>query len=276
MVLLLLLALLSERRFALYGEKSMKLKKGPIPLYYQLERALRKRILSERKNGVKAFPNERQLCEEYGVSRATVRQALMILERDRLLIREQGRGTFISQEDGRDDLFVAYGFMDDLFLFGSKTTLKLRSRKLVNADVQLIEDMRLDEHDKVYFFEGTRIFNETPYMGLFRAWLPREIGEKITLENFSSPFLIGAVEDAALQRVSRAHQTICAAVATLEHASVLGLEMGHPILILRRIFFTDLDRAIQVSETHLPGEAYRPVTILERVTQQNSSRIQKR
>lgn len=253
----------------------MKLKKGPIPLYYQLERALRKRILSERKNGVKTFPNERQLCEEYGVSRATVRQALTILERDHLVIREQGRGTFITEEDGRDDLFVAYGFMDDLFLFGSKTTLKLRSRKLVNADAQLIEDMRLDGHDKVYCFEGTRIFDETPHIGLFRAWLPREIGEKITLENLSSPFLIGAVEDAALQRVSRAHQTIYAAVATSEHASAMGVEVGHPILVLKRIFFAAMDRVVQVSETHLPGEAYRPVTILERVTQQNSSHLRK-
>ncbi len=254
----------------------MKLKKGPIPLYYQLERALRKRILSERKNGVKAFPNERQLCEEYGVSRATVRQALMILERDRLLIRKQGRGTFITEEDGKGDLFVAYGFMDDLFLFGSKTTLKLRSRKLVKPDAQLIEDMRLDEHDNVYCFEGIRIFHEMPHSGLFRAWLPWEIGEKITLENFSSPFLIGAVEDAALQRVTRAHQTMSAAVATLEHASAMGIEVGHPILVLKRIFFTVADRAVQVSETHLPGEAYRPVTILERMTQQDSSRIHKR
>jgi GntR family transcriptional regulator len=272
---LILLALLSKRRFALHGEKFMKLKKGPIPLYYQLERALRKRVLSGRKNGVKDFPNERQLCEEYGVSRATVRQALMILERDRLLIREQGRGTFITEEDGRGDLFVAYGFMDDLFLFGSKTTLKLRSRKLVNADAQLIEDMGLDEHDRVYRFEGIRISHEPPCSGLFRAWLPREIGKKITLENFSSPFLIGAVEDAALQRVSRAHQTIYATVATAEHASAMGVDVCHPILVLKRIFFTAMDRVVQVSETHLPGEAYRPITILERVTQQNFSHLRK-
>jgi GntR family transcriptional regulator len=254
----------------------MKLKKGPIPLYYQLERALRKRILSDRKNGIQAFPNERQLCEEYGVSRATVRQALMILERDHLLIREQGRGTFITEQDGRDDLFVAYGFMDDLFLFGLKTTLELHSRKLVHPDARLAEEMSLDEDDEIYCFEGIRFFDETQYSGLFRAWVPREIGEKILLQNFSSPFLIAAVEEASMQRVTRAHQTICATVASSQHASAIGVEVGHAILVLKRIFFTTMDRVVQVSETHVPGEAYRPVTILERVTQQNSLHTHKR
>jgi len=53
---------------------------------------------------------------------------------------------------------------------------------------------------------------------------------------------------------------------------------GEPSLWIfdfRRIFFTASERAVQVSETHLPGEAYRPVTILERVAQQNSSHIHK-
>jgi len=249
----------------------MKLTKGPIPLYYQLERALRKRILSDRKSGIQAFPNERQLCEEYGVSRATVRQALMILERDGLLIREQGRGTFITEQDRRDDLFVAYGFMDDLFLFGSKTTLELHAKKLVNPDAQLAEDLHLDEGDEVYYFEGLRSFDESQYSGMFRAWVPKEIGEKISLANFSSPFLIAAVEEASLQRITRAHQIISATVATSHHASVMSVEVGHPILVLKRIFLTAMDRAVQVAETHLPGEAYRPITILERVTQQNSS-----
>jgi len=254
----------------------MKLKKGPIPLYYQLERALRKRILSNRKNGVQAFPNERELCEEYGVSRATVRQALMILERDGLLVREQGRGTFINERNGRDDLFVAYGFMDDLFLFGSKTTLELHTRTLMKVDNQLAEEMHLDEDEEVYFFEGIRSFDEMQFKGLFRAWVPGDIGEKITLGNFSSPFFIAAVEEASLQRVTRAHQTICAKVAAAEHESAMGVGVGHPILVLRRIFFTALDRAVQVSETHLPGDAYGPITILERVTQQDSSHLHKR
>ncbi len=68
---------------------TLKLKKGPTPLYYQLERALRRRILTAQMAPSSKFPTERQIGEEFGVSRITVRQALMNLENEGLLSREQ-------------------------------------------------------------------------------------------------------------------------------------------------------------------------------------------
>ena len=69
----------------------VKLKKGPVPFYYQLERALRNRILTGQISPSELRPTERELCEEFGISRTTVRQALMILESEGLIRREQGR-----------------------------------------------------------------------------------------------------------------------------------------------------------------------------------------
>ena len=74
----------------------MKLKKNPVPLYYQLEKVLRKRILSGKLKTDQAVPAEKELCQEFGVNRITVRQALLSLESDDLIRREQGRGTFVS------------------------------------------------------------------------------------------------------------------------------------------------------------------------------------
>jgi DNA-binding FadR family transcriptional regulator len=71
-----------------------KLKNGPIPLYCRLERALRQRILMGKITSAGHFPTERQLCEDFQVSRITVRQALMIVENEGLIGWEQGRGTF--------------------------------------------------------------------------------------------------------------------------------------------------------------------------------------
>ncbi len=67
-----------------------------VPLYYQLEELLENRILS----GVWALherlPSERELCEEFDVSRAVVRPALEILERQGRIVRVQGKGTFVA------------------------------------------------------------------------------------------------------------------------------------------------------------------------------------
>jgi GntR family transcriptional regulator len=243
----------------------MRLKKGPIPLYYQLERALRKRIQAREVDGGTPFPTERDLCDEYGVSRTTVRQALMILEREGLLKREQGRGTFVTNRQLRDIPFRLYGYMDDLFLIGSKTRLELTRRELITLNAFAARDMELDEGDEAYFFEGIRHFNGGDRNALFHAWVPRSIGEKISLDDLPSPFLIAMVEQISLERVRRAHQRISAAVATAEHESTIDVTIGDPILIVKHIYYSAGDTVLEVAETHFSGDAYQPAAVLERI-----------
>jgi GntR family transcriptional regulator len=65
-----------------------------VPKYYQVERALRARIA--RMHVGDALPSEPELCNEFGVSRTTLRQAMDVLEAEKLLQRLQGRGTFVT------------------------------------------------------------------------------------------------------------------------------------------------------------------------------------
>lgn len=67
-----------------------------VPLYYQLVTTLEDRILNGTWAPNEPLPSERDLCVEFGVSRAVVRPALEILEREGRLLRVQGQGTFIA------------------------------------------------------------------------------------------------------------------------------------------------------------------------------------
>jgi GntR family transcriptional regulator len=68
---------------------------SPVLLYLQLSGFFRERITSgEWSRGIQ-IPTEAELCESYDVSRTTVRQALVLLERDGLLLRGRGKGTFV-------------------------------------------------------------------------------------------------------------------------------------------------------------------------------------
>lgn len=69
----------------------------PIPYYYQLERLLRAEIDGGRWAPNEAILSERQLCETYGVSRTTVRQAISRLVRDGMLYHVKGKGTYVSK-----------------------------------------------------------------------------------------------------------------------------------------------------------------------------------
>lgn len=69
----------------------------PAPKYQQLTDAIRARLLAGGwGDGGGALPPERRLAQEFAVSRITVRAALAALARDGVLIRRQGRGTFLS------------------------------------------------------------------------------------------------------------------------------------------------------------------------------------
>lgn len=68
-----------------------------VPLYYQLQEVLKERIESGVWRPGDALPSEPELARCFGVSRVVVRQALAILEDDRQIVRQKGRGTFVSQ-----------------------------------------------------------------------------------------------------------------------------------------------------------------------------------
>ena len=73
-------------------------KNSPIPVYYQLKNDFMKKIA----NGVwkvgNCISSERELCEIYGVSRMTVRQAIGELVQDGILVRKKGKGTFVCEQ----------------------------------------------------------------------------------------------------------------------------------------------------------------------------------
>ena len=70
--------------------------KSPIPRYYQLYTSLRSRIRDGEFQAGDALPSERQLVEDYGVSRITVVKALDILDQEGLVDRQHGRGNFVT------------------------------------------------------------------------------------------------------------------------------------------------------------------------------------
>jgi len=71
-------------------------KKSPIPVYYQLKNLIEKDIKSGVLKPGDSIKTEMEYCEEFKISRMTVRQALKELENDGLILRERGRGSFVS------------------------------------------------------------------------------------------------------------------------------------------------------------------------------------
>ena len=243
----------------------MKLKKSSLPLYYQLEKVLRKRILSGQLKDGDLIPTERELCDEFGVSRITVRQALTKLEDLGLIRREQGKGTFVAPRSYGNMPLGLYGYIEDLFRLGEITSLKLTSRKLVVPDSDIAEEMKLDEKEKVYLFEGFRAMDDDSNC-FFQAYIPQSIGRKIKLKDVNTPFLISHVEKAALETARKAIQVTSAKAASKELASKLGIKAGKPLLVIKRIYFAIEEKVLELAITHCPGEVYQSVARLDKIS----------
>lgn len=78
----------------------MVLQKNGLPLYYQVENYMRDKIVKGEWPGGTQIPTEVQLMELFGVSRATLRQAISDLCNDGFLNRVQGKGTFVTENSG--------------------------------------------------------------------------------------------------------------------------------------------------------------------------------
>lgn len=79
-------------------------KKSQSPLYQQLMTRLKNDIVAGVYPAGGRIPSEQVLCDTYGVSRVTVRKAMLDLVQEGLLVRQQGKGTFVAEEKLRRDL----------------------------------------------------------------------------------------------------------------------------------------------------------------------------
>jgi GntR family transcriptional regulator len=87
---------------------------SPVPFYFQLAELLEQEIASGRWEPGARLPSEPELCEHYGLSRTTIRQALARLEQRGLIDRRKGQGTFVQRGDpGLWLLQSSEGFFQD-------------------------------------------------------------------------------------------------------------------------------------------------------------------
>src|SRR5258708_22034678 len=100
---------------------------SPVPRYHQLKEILRERIQSGEWKAGDLIPSERELSEQYGISRMTTRQAITDLVNEGVFFREQGRGTFVSHRKITQQLIRLTGFTEDISARGQQPGTKMLS-----------------------------------------------------------------------------------------------------------------------------------------------------
>lgn len=134
------------------------------PLYYQIRENIREKISSHEYPANSMIPSEAELCEHYGVSRVTVRRAILDLVQEGLLHRGKGKGTFVSESYGLTTVNGVQSFTQELLGLNMRPSAKLLGCKVRKADSSLRSALALAEGEKVATISRLRLVNNEPCM----------------------------------------------------------------------------------------------------------------
>src|SRR5436305_14659711 len=116
---------------------------GRIPRYQGIAEALRTRIREGRLMPGTRLDNQRALAKSFGVTLMTLRQALELLEREHLITRRHGLGTFVAAPSIDYDILQLRRFAGDLSAKGEHVATRLLGTRFAAADRRVAEALRL-------------------------------------------------------------------------------------------------------------------------------------
>lgn len=223
---------------------------GALPLYQQLQRALREAIETRVLAPDDALPAERQIASELAVSRITVRKAIDGLVEEGLLVRKQGSGNFVASRIEKNFAKLT-SFSEDMRARGRtpKSVWLKRSEGQVSPEEALT--LRLSPGAPVYRFHRLRYADDAP-MCLEFATIAGNCLSGLDAVDIS---LYEALERAG-NRPVRALQRLRALLLTAEHAKLLNARAGDAGLLVERIGFLRDGRAVEFCQTYYRGDTY--------------------
>ena len=216
-------------------KKQLK-RNNAIPLYYQLESILRRKILSGEILPGAALPSEDALGKTYGVSRITIRRTLSLLEQDGLIDRQRGRGTFVTEKSKSVELPRFCGSMETLISMGTRSTPKIIEVKTIEADDKISKRLKLKENQKVLMIEKVRMVEGTPLSHVIN-YLPMDLGQRILSFDLTKKPILTFLEEDLGVFPAEAFQTVEATVADAHVAPLLDIRVGDPLLKVMRTVY---------------------------------------
>ena len=226
------------------------------PLYQQIKALITRRLeLGEWKPG-ELIPSEIELAARFKVSQGTVRKAIDELSAENLVVRRQGKGTFVATHH---ETLSQFRF---LRLVPDSDTLQIATNKLIDikrmrAPAEVARQLDLKAGDSVIFIKRVKSFNDVPTI-LEDIWLPGAIFKSLTAERlveYKGP-LYGLFETEFGTRMIRATERIRAIQASAEMAELLSVAPDSPLLSVERLSFTYGDKPVEVRRGQYLTDAY--------------------
>jgi len=237
-----------------------------LPLYHRIYVLLAEQLREGRFPLGQALPSELQLADQYGVSRVTIRRTLDRLESDGLIRRRRGSGTFPVEvapaaPTARADIG---GMLANMITMASETkAVTLWSGETLQPD-WVRATGRLEPTDRLVKIVRRRDMGGAPF-SVSALMLPLSFAGLVEIETLGDEPVMVALERAGVIPTT-AEQVLTVTLADTEMAVNIGVEVGGPLICMRRTVLDPKGDAILFQQSVYPPDRYEYRMTLSRVT----------
>jgi GntR family transcriptional regulator len=227
-----------------------------LPLYRRIEADLRERIRSGALRPGGQVAPEPELMTEYGVSRATVRQALAGLVAEGLLEIRRGLGTYVTAPRFEHTIGGFYSFSREIERHGLVPGTKVLGLRTLAATDAVGEALAIPAGTEVVALRRLRLAGPDPLV-VETSHLPAARFPGLETVDFSVVRLYDTLVSRYRCRPTRARETFEPILLTADEAALLGQRRGEPALRVERIAFDEDDVPIEFCRSTVRGDRYR-------------------
>jgi GntR family transcriptional regulator len=214
-------------------------RRSPIPFYFQLTKLLTGQIESGRWAAGERLPSEPAICEQFGVSRTTVRQALAQLEAEGLIRREKGRGTFVAERRAGGWLLQsAHGFYEEAERAGHSVRSRVLRRAVKPLPPWAADALLQRPGSDGVTVERLRSMDDRLVMYVV-SYFPADVAGTLLEADLETTSLYRILEERQALTVSGGRRVVEAARAERNLAKLLEVETGAPLLYVEAVSWDD-------------------------------------
>lgn len=223
-----------------------------VPRYQAIEDYLRERIAAAQPGDM--LPTDKDLCDTFGVSRMTARQAVSRLAEAGLVRREPGRGTFVALPRLQREIGVLLSFTRQMERLGRVASSRIIERSTEPAPADVAARLQLEPDTPVIRMRRLRLADGIP-TAIELVILPATRFAWLLDVDMEHGSLHAALESRGVTPYA-GQGSLTAELASPDDAHWLGLPGGSPLLVERLVLHDQEDRPIQVGETRYAGQRY--------------------